>query len=86
MNWWEKDIVTIADAISVLREARKFNRDSIVYLSRALQVSRYTIWNWENGHTRPNVDMYQKEFLLKYVRSAQQKRRRLSEYLASCPS
>lgn len=86
MAWWEKDIYTVADALSILREARKFNRDSILYLSHALQVSRYTILNWERGLTQPRLDPYQREFLLQYVKSAQAKRKRLEEYLASCLS
>lgn len=85
-NWWDKDIRTIDDAISVLREARKFNRDSAAYLARVLQVSRYTIFNWEMGMTHPRLDPYQKNFIVEYVKVAQAKRRRLAEYCADCLS
>lgn len=84
--WWEKDITSISDAVSILREARKFNRDSILYLSRALQVNRYTISRWEQGITYPRLDTYQQKFLVEYVKSVQAKRRRVEEYLASCLS
>ena len=85
-SWWDKNIVSCEDAISVLREARKFLRDDISYLARAMGVHRDTIRSWEMGKHKPRLDAFQREFIKSYVIRAQESRKRLAGYLSDCTS
>lgn len=82
--WWDIDIQSVYDAIGILYLARKSMRDSAGKLARLWGVSRFTIYNWESGRTKPRILPCQAQFIIDYVKQAQHVQRAYELYLQDC--
>jgi len=70
--WYEVEVRTVHDAVSVLRNARTCVGDSAVSLGRALERNQRTIRDWERGYTTPlKLTQFEKNWLIDYVKRAQ---------------
>ncbi len=84
MEWYEREVKGIEDALRLLRLARRFNRESSAALAKRLGIHRATLLRYEAGDIKSSKIIKQnEEYIISYVKDAQARAREFFMSLAT---